>query len=245
MREKHWAIQRILESRMAGETSIPMEEGEDKPEMRTMEGTAIIPVHGIIGKHLSGLEMMSGGVDLDILNGMLDDAESDESVENAVLDFRSPGGTVTGVPESARKIAAFSKPIVAFTDSQMASGAYWLASQASGGIYATESSSVGSIGVYMALLDESRALENAGIKINAISAGEFKMAGASFKSLTDQERAMFQGQVDTIYGQFKDAVSRHREIADSAMQGQVFDGVEAVAEGLVDDIVDDISDLFG
>ena len=247
-REKHWAIQRILEARIVGqvvEDPLGMEDGDnEKPTMSKDGDTAIIPVHGIIGKHLSGLEMMSGGVDLDTVNTMLDMAAKDDGIESVILDFRSPGGTVTGVPETARKIANFPKGILAFTDSEMASGAYWLASQANGGIFATESSDVGSIGVYMALLDESRALENEGLKVNAISAGKFKMAGASFKPLTDDERKMFQDQVDSIYVQFKDAATRHRELSDDVMQGQVFDGQEAVTFGLVDGLVDDISELL-
>ncbi|WP_172682970.1 S49 family peptidase [Verrucomicrobium spinosum] len=79
---------------------------------------------------------------------------------------------------------------------------YWLASQADV-IAAAPSSCIGSIGVYMALLDETRALEMEGYTVNLIKAGKHKAMGASFQKLTDEERAIFQGQVDSIYADFK------------------------------------------
>lgn len=240
---KHRAIQKLLETRLEGGDIVVDPDEMEEPEMGTEGTTAIIPIHGIIGKHLSMLEMMCGGCDLDVVNDMLDAANSDSKIERIALDFRSPGGTVTGIPETARKIASLSKPSIAFSDSECCSAAYWLASQAQQ-FYVTESADVGSIGVYMAWLDRSRQLENAGIKVNAISAGKYKLAGAPFKPLTDEERAMFQASVDKIHEQFKAAVRRHREIPNSAMEGQVYDGEQAVELGLVDGVVDDITEAL-
>lgn len=243
---KHRAIQRLLATHLQGGdiTIKPDDEEDSQPEEIAMDGsTAIIPVHGVIGKHLSMMEMMCGGCDLDSTSTMMDMAEADDSVKSVLLDFRTPGGTVTGIPELGRKIANFSKPTVAFTDSECCSAGYWLASQC-GKFYATESSTVGSVGVYMALLDESRALENEGVKINAIKAGEFKLAGASFKPLTDSERAMFQAGVDKLHAQFKAAVLRNREIDVKCLEGQCFDGEEAAANGMVDGLVESVTDVL-
>jgi protease-4 len=242
---KHRAIQRLITAHMDGHgMDMPEKDDEEEDEEIAMDGgTAIIPVHGIIGKHLSMLETMCGGCDLDGVSQMLDVAGADKSVKRVLLDFRTPGGTVTGIPELARKIANYSKPTLAFTDSECCSAGYWLASQC-GQFYATESSNVGSVGVYMALLDESRALENEGIKINAIKAGEFKLAGASFKPLSETERAMFQSGVDKLHAQFKDAVLRNREIDTSCLEGQCFDGDAAVANGMVDWLVESITEAL-
>jgi protease-4 len=173
----------------------------------------------------------------------MDEALMDDSVSRIMFDFQSPGGTVGGIPELGRKIANSAKPTIGWTDSQCCSGAYWLASQCER-FYTSESCDVGSIGVYMALLDESRALENEGIKINAISAGKFKLAGAPFKPLTDEERKMFQAGVDKIYTQFKEAVSRNRSLPDSVMQGQVYDGQEAADLGLSDGMLENIQEAL-
>ena len=135
------------------------------------------------------------------------------------------------------------KPVFAFTDSQMCSGAYWLASQCRS-IIATPSADIGSIGVYCALVDESRALEMEGIKVNAVSAGGFKLAGAPFKPLTDDERAMFQAGVDKIYSRFTSAVTTKRAVDIQAVQAKVLDGEEAVAAHLADGLVNDLDQFL-
>ena len=241
---KHRAIRRLIETRIDGGMTEPDDDGDETPQMAIDGSTAVIPVHGIIGKHLSMLETMCGGCDLDAIGMMIDAALGDSNVNRLLFDFRSPGGTVTGVPEMARKIANInSKETVAFTDSMCCSGALWLAASCSK-FFCTESSDVGSVGVYSVFLDESAALEKEGLKVNAISAGKFKLTGASFQPMTEDERKMLQDGVDKIYSQFKSAVTRNRVIADEYLQGQVFDGEDAVKHGFCDGLVESITDIL-
>ncbi len=160
-----------------------------------------------------------------------------------LFDFRSPGGTVTGIPEMGRKMRFLKKKTVAYTDSEANSGALWLASQAEE-FYATPSSSVGSIGVWTASMDYSRMMENEGIKMNAVSAGKYKLLGAYWKPMTADELAILQTKVDGIHAEFKDVVNARREIDTKYMEGQLFDGTEAAEIGLIDGLVDDIAELF-
>jgi protease-4 len=203
---------------------------------------AVIAVHGIIGKHLSSLETMCGGCDLDEVEAEIKEAMADGNTRAIVLDFNSPGGVVTGVPELAEKIRAWSadKPIFAFTDSLCASAAYWLASACSD-VVATKTADLGSIGVYIAMVDDSEWWNKEGLKLELIKAGEFKAMGISGKSLSDAERALLQSDVDTIYAMFTADVRTGRPgIADEVMQGQTFLGQSAVdarlASGLVPDL---------
>lgn len=248
-REKHHAIEKVLLARVSGEQPMAaLEFGEDSEDtkdkpMTVEDGTAIIPVHGIIGKHLSGLEMSSGGADLDAVGAMIDAAMADPAVNRLLFDYRSPGGTVTGIPEMGRKMYQLKKKTVAFTDDEANSGALWLASQAQE-FYATPSSRVGSIGVWTAAMDMSRALENEGIKMNAVSAGKYKLLGAYWKAMSDEERAILQARVDGIHAEFKEAVNARRQIDEQYMEGQIFSGEEAAQIGLVDGLVDGIDELF-
>lgn len=207
--------------------------------------TMIIPIHGIIGNRLSNFEMMCGGCNLDVIRNHLSVAAIDPRVERVILDIDSPGGTINGIPECGEQIAALAqdKEVFAFTETMMCSGGYWLGSQATE-IFCTGSARVGSIGVYSIFEDWSEALKEEGVKINAISAGEMKLAGAYFKPMTDKERAMFQERTDKIYAQFKATVIAQRKIADEFMQGQIFDGEEAVRFGLVDATTDSLEDLI-
>jgi signal peptide peptidase SppA len=244
---KHFAIWKVLESRLGGQAmpSTSEEVAEVAAEEWELTGPdAIIPVHGILGKHMSGMEMASGGCDLGRVSAMVDIAAADPSVTRLVFDFNSPGGEVTGVPELARKIASItSKDTVAFTDSECCSGALWLAAQCQH-FYASESSNVGSIGVWCAYLDLSRQMANQGENMQEISAGKYKTMGAYWKPLTETERAMVQAQVDKIYVQFKEAVNSRREVADEHMQGQIFDGLEAVEVGLIDGVIDSLDEIL-
>lgn len=250
--EKHAAIRAALTSHIEGKTDAVFydddertERQEKRPQDYCFGNTMIIPVHGIIGNRLSSMEVACGGCDLKALHELLDLAAGMPMVNRVILDVDSPGGTVTGVPEAADAIAELAdrKEVFAFTETLMCSAAYWLASQATE-IFCTGSARVGSIGVYSIFEDWSEALKDEGVKINAIYAGEMKLAGAYFKPMTEKERAMFQARTDKIYSQFKEAVTANRAIADEHMQGQVFDGEEAVQFGLVSATVDTIEDLL-
>jgi protease-4 len=151
---------------------------------------------------------------------------------------------VTGIPELGRKIAAIvSKETLAFWDSECCSGGMWLAMQCQRA-YCTESSSSGSIGVWCAYLDLSRQMAKEGVSVQEFSAGKYKTMGAYWKPLTAEEGDMIQSQVDKIYEQFKEAVQLRRVIADEFMQGQIFDGPEAIDAGLADGLVESIEEII-
>ena len=211
-------------------------------EMPTAD-TALVYIDGAIDKNISALEMECfGGYDLRDLDNAIASVSADPAVQNVMLVVNSPGGSVTGVPESAAKIAALAqtKNVFAFTDGMMCSAAYYIASQADQ-IFGTASSDIGSIGVYCALLDISQQLAYEGVTVNFIKSGNLKGAGAPFKPLTADERAMFQAEVDKIGAMFRDAVTSKRpDVSSAVMQGQSFFGDDALAAGLADAIVPDL-----
>lgn len=244
-RARHQAMCQVVEAHMA---RIDSGDADDMPDEAgayvTTGRTAIIPVNGVLVGHASDIPASSCGCGLDEVAQMVDVAVADPGISKIVFNFNSPGGGVTGVPELGRKIAGIvSKETVAFTDSECCSGALWLASQCQH-FYSTESASVGSIGVWCAYVDMSRKLERDGQNVQEFSAGKYKTMGAPWKALTKEEGAMIQAGVDKIYGQFKDAVNNRRQVADEFMQGQIFDGEEAISAGLVDGLVDSIDDVI-
>ncbi len=254
---RHAAIVRILEARMAAggpgrrvHDDNPDLYDEESPaadprdEFRLAGQAAIIPVHGVIVRHASDIPASSCGCGLDNVLDMIDMAAEDAAVKTLIFDFRSPGGAVTGVPEVAARIAGItSKQTVAYTSSECCSGALWLATQCQH-FFCAPSSSVGSIGVWTAYTDASKQLRKQGVNIQAISAGKFKLMGAYWKPLTDDEKATLQADVERIHAQFKDAVNSRRQVADEFMEGQIFDGEQACEIGLCDGLVDDIGELM-
>jgi protease-4 len=200
-----------------------------------MDNIARIDVDGVIGKRVSGLERMSGAADVDFIGAAVQEASDDETIEGILLNVNSPGGGITGVPELGELIASTDrlKPVVAFTDQTMASAAYWISAGASM-IVASQSASVGSVGVYMAFLDTSRAFELAGLRTELIKQGKFKGMGIQGTSLTDDQRALLQESVDTVATWFKGFITANRVVGQGSMEGQSFYAAEAVTVGLAD-----------
>ena len=214
------------------------------PKPYVVDGIGIIPVVGVIGKGLSPLEKMMGAVDINDLSDQVDAMAADPAVEKIAFQVSSPGGTVTGVEELANKIRNLGKPTMAYTDSEMASAAYWISS-ASDKVTASPSSSVGSIGVYMAIPDYSEAAKMAGIKMVVIKSGKFKGAGIEGTSLDEGQMANLQESVDEIHSEFKAAVLMKRKMVKAeAMEGQTFSGKQAAAQGLVTGLADSFSEAL-
>src|SRR6266496_532991 len=107
---------------------------DNKPPVYTVKnGVAILPVEGIIEQRMSMFESLSGAVSTERISAMLANALGNPQAHSIVLAIDSPGGQVSGVQLLAREIfdARSKKPIVAVTDSMMASAAYWIGSAAS------------------------------------------------------------------------------------------------------------------
>lgn len=206
-------------------------------------GVAVVGIHGAIGKHLSDMELdCVGGCDLARVASVMRDLDADPGVRSVIMDIRSPGGVVTGVPEFAKEVAGMSKPVYAYTDDMMASAAYWIGASAQG-VFASESARVGSIGVYMALADFTEAYAKEGVKIHLVRAGKYK--GMGLPGTLDAEALdLLQKGVDKTYGAFTSWVLSNRPgISFDDMQGQVFDADDALAKGLIDGIYNRVEDL--
>ncbi|HEX3817529.1 MAG TPA: S49 family peptidase [Chthoniobacterales bacterium] len=205
---------------------------------------ALISISGVIDKQISNWDMMCyGGCDLDDVDRALALAKSDDAIEKVILYVNSPGGSAIGVPETGARIADLraSKEVRARVDLMACSAGYWLASQCDR-IDATQSAILGSIGVYTAVLDATRAMEILGYKMQLIKAGKYKAMGAPFKELTKDEIKLIQAQTDDIYEEFTGAVVEGRDAAgcdidEETMQGQSFRGRRAIELGLCDELV--------
>jgi signal peptide peptidase SppA len=216
----------------------------EPPQARVENGIGILPVSGIIGQGLLPIEKMFGATDTGDLSATLNAFATDPNVQALLLDIDSPGGTVTGIPEVADQIAGFPKPTYAFCSNEACSAAYWLGSQANE-FLCTRSATVGSVGVYLAILDSSVAFAQAGIFVDLIKAGTYKAAGFPGTSLTDNQRALLQERVDQIHALFKSAVTSKRSyVRESSLEGQSFYGAEAAKRNLVTGLVSSRASLL-
>ena len=217
----------------------------EKPVLEKFPPFAVVPVKGMISKGLTELESLCGACDVHDIEEMLEECEKDDSIKTIILDVDSPGGTSVGVLELSNRIKNCSKEVISFTSSECCSAAYWLASQAGAGFYATPSSCVGSIGVYIAYPDCSEAYKMEGVKMDVIRSGLFKGAGIPGTSLDANQRQMLQDEVDEIHAEFKQSVKSVRSfVEDSSMEGQTFSGKKAAEAGLVTGLVNGFDEMM-
>lgn len=200
--------------------------------------TAIIPIMGVISRRMNMFTEISGGTSIDMLDQQLTTALGDDAVKSILLNIDSPGGAAQGVPEFASRVfqarETSSKPIIGYCE-MAASAAYWIGSQCDE-LYCSEAAAVGSIGVIMTIMDDTRAMKNQGVDPVIIRSSELKAAGAG--PLTPNQMGSLQDRVQQIFGMFKDGVERGRAGIDieSVSSGDVWLGKRAVEMGLVDGI---------
>ena len=137
------------------------------------------------------------------------------------------------------RTARDSKPVTAQIDGVAMSAGFWLASQASQ-IFATQGSTLGSIGVILPLLDFSAAFEQMGVKAVPIDTGEFKHMGMMGTEITEEHQAHLQTIVDARFAEFLSAVSKGRGMTPTAVKkladGRLFVPADARTSGLIDGI---------
>jgi signal peptide peptidase SppA len=164
-------------------------------------------------------------------------ATADARVRGILLAVDSPGGSVPGTQELADDVWAARqvKPVHAFAEDCCASAAFWVASQAER-LTTNALGTVGSIGVFCVLYDESKAAEMEGVKVHVVSTGAHKGAGTPGTPVTDEVLADTQRLVDQVNEAFQAAVTRGRPSLDVAKvaTGQVWLGADALRLGLVD-----------
>lgn len=129
--------------------------------------------------------------------------------------------------------------IITYVDGLSASAAYGLSVIADELIMAP-SSEVGSVGVLVRLMNDSKALEKEGYERTFISAGDDKIPFDANGSFRKEFLEDIQGKVDTLYEEFTGFVAEHRNLSVEAVkstQARTFLPKEAIELGLADRVM--------
>jgi len=208
-------------------------------------GIAIIEINGTLMKHATS---MAASTSLVEVRRQVRAAISSQDVKGVLLIIDSPGGTVAGTADLAAdiKAAAAKKPVFAYIEDMGASGAYWLASQASS-VTANSTALVGSIGVFTVIEDSSQAAANDGAKVHVVRFGEFKGVGTPGTQVTDEHLSYMQERINAFGQDFILAIASGRNMttaeAAKLADGKVYKGQAAVAVGLID-AIESIDDAY-
>jgi protease IV len=170
-------------------------------------------------------------------------AENDERVKALIVRINSPGGTITASDILYHELLAFKTrkkvPVIAVIMDVGASGGYY-AALAADTIVVNPTTITGSIGVVMITVNAQGLLEKIGVAPLAIKSGPMKDAGSPFRTLTEPERAVFQGIIDDMYGRFVGLIAQSRKMPEDRVRGfadgRVYTADQALKMGLVDRI---------
>jgi len=252
LRNQAWEIEpRYLESflpsiEQASELRlrVGMEDSHNRNPLLQVSGdVGIVSMCGAMGKRLDSFERYMGMTDYDDIAEAIEDANGMDDVEKIVLSIDSPGGTVVGNQELADMVYANAKPIYAVTDCYMASAAYKIGSQAKA-VFCTPSAMVGSIGTMMIRQDQTKFLEQLGVKVKAFFKGPRKADGHPFKPMSKDEEKELEAMIDQMHSKFVQTVERARKVDPVVFESRVYGAEEAVTLGLADGMVNNLSEVL-
>jgi len=170
----------------------------------------------------------------------LETAQDSPNIKAIYLEIDSYGGSPVAASEIVDTLRQYvDKPVIAHIRSGGLSAAYWVAAAADH-INATKYSDIGSIGVTMSYVDEGVYNEMTGLTFNEINSGRFKDSGSASKTLTDEEKALFQRDIDILYESFVDDIAQLRRLdRDTVLamaDGSSMLGEMALERGLIDSV---------
>jgi signal peptide peptidase SppA len=211
------------------------QQSQNKPFVFS-DGIAVIPVHGMLINRFGGSYGYVTGYTF--IRRQRDLAMADPDVKLIAYDVNSGGGEAAGNFELAHESFGMrsTKPTVAIVNSNCYSAAYAFASSADK-IYVTPSGGAGSIGVVATHFDVSKMMENWGVKVTFIHAGDHKVDGHPFAPLPEAVQADIQARVDGTYAKFVELVAQNRGMTPEAVretQARCYSADDALALGLID-----------
>src|SRR5690606_38292600 len=167
-------------------------------------------------------------------------ARTNDRIKAIVLRIDSPGGEFqsSDLIWNELRLASRAKPVIASMSDYAASGGYYLA-MACDSIVASPSTVTGSIGVFGIMFDLSDFFdEKLGITFDEVRTGKFGETFTVTRPLTEEERAVWQQELDESYETFLEKAAEGRGMTKDAVRavaaGRVWTGEQAAEIGLVD-----------
>ncbi|WP_109464399.1 S49 family peptidase [Albibacillus kandeliae] len=209
---------------------------------RMIDNVAVIPITGVLVHRGAWIGSYSGETSYEGIAAQIEAAASAQFCEGIALEIDSHGGEVAGCFDLADLIREVreTKPVQAFVADHAYSAAYAIASQADR-IIVPRTGGVGSIGVICMHADYSRQLEEMGVKVTIIAAGQHKGDANPYEPLPDSVRDELEQEMESLRVIFAETVASGRgdrlsvEAALST-EARCLLASDAVAAGLADEV---------
>ena len=240
---KYWAIEpdylkAISKESLSTRSEKPL---SNSRSVSIRDGTAIIPIHGVITARTTLFSLFAGGTSLEDLAKDFSEALNSNEVTSILLDIDSPGGVAVGPFEMAEMIfkvrsdKSQRKPIYSYIGRNGSSAAYWLAS-ATEKIFVNPSALVGSIGVVTTIPVQEQPDMDGYKNIEIVS------SNANLKRpdpKTKEGLAEIRRELDDLEATFIESIAKYRSITPEIIKadfggGGVVIGKEAVKRNMAD-----------
>ena len=130
------------------------------------------------------------------------------------------------------------KTVIGFISDYACSAGYALVSQCSE-VVSSEGAYVGSIGALVVLIDDTKRIEDMGLKLTVVSTGEFKGLGADgsvSKKLEEDQQRICDDIMRAVGARIQSARGLSDEQMETILTGQIWQPAEAASLGLVNSI---------
>lgn len=205
--------------------------------------TALVFVQGAIMSG-DGNDVPKGGVaSADIIAPAIIEASKNKAIKTIIVRVDSPGGSPAASETILRAIRiakSNGKKVIVSMGSTAASGGYWVSAYADR-IFALPTTLTGSIGVLGGKITLGDMWDKIGVNWNTdVQWGKNAGIWSMNTEFTDTERVRIDGMLTHVYDNFIARVAEGRGLdidqVDAIAQGRVWTGLQAVQNGLVDDL---------
>jgi len=216
------------------------QENELEDDVYEVEGsTAVVPVYGKMFPRANMMTQLSGGVSTRKLTEAFGEIEGRADLERMLMVFDSPGGSIQGLTNAARKVRRMDTETITLAEGLMASAAYFVGSAADQ-VMASPDSMVGAIGSVATIVSYADKYEEEGIQVEVVRSAEKKAKPNQSEPIDEDSVKEVQRLVNSAHNQFVAQVAINRnlseETVDTMADGSVITGSEAEDTDFVDDV---------
>ena len=199
---------------------------------------AVLPIEGTILPY-NGLTNELLVVTPKMIEDFMTTVEDEKGIDAVLVEINSPGGTPVAAQRIAQRLHSSTLPVVGLIGDIGASGGYMVAA-ATNYLIASPMSEVGSIGVTMSYVENSKQNEDSGLTYVQLTTGKFKDSGTPERAITEEEREMFQKDLNIVHDEFVNMVATYRNKSSDDIKkladGSTMTGQRALEAGLIDKV---------
>lgn len=209
----------------------------DQSEKPSRNNILVLPIEGSMSR--------SGGcfsMGANEMASILENAWQDDTIGAVVLRNHSGGGSVHSIVPISNALKRKNKPVLAAVDSVSGSANLYVSVFADEIIATHEMAEVGSVGVMAQVLNDDKAMENEGLKLEIIIPPESNYKNKAILEARDGNPDLLIKEELTPWARhFQEVVRNNRSKLDMSMEGilngRMFYAFDAIENGLIDSIM--------